>query len=379
MIILRNTRQRRAGFPLPACRKDQDLAAGQRHRGVEIDRLREIGEIAILLRHIDNAIERATGHAQLPPGFARHLAQRMQARDIAGEGRHQHPLAGVPLDLLQQPLEHRAFRPAGRRIENVGAVADQRKDTLVADFGKLFFGRRFADNRVFVELPVAGVEDLAMRRVDQQGVPLGDRMRERDIGNLERTHPEATVVFLDNVQLDRAFEVGLFQLAPDQFRRERRRVDGDAEIGREIRDRPDVVFMRVSQDDGLEVLRALFDEFEIGENEIHARILPTRKAHAEIDHQPAALAAVEIDVHPDLAGPAEGQEQQFVFGFEIFLHEDARSASIARPSRVRSLSTASNRSVISSNNSASPPVATTLAGRPISFFIRATSPSISAT
>ena len=34
-------------------------------------------------------------------GFLRHVAERLQPRDVGGECRHQHPLAGVALHLLE--------------------------------------------------------------------------------------------------------------------------------------------------------------------------------------------------------------------------------------------------------------------------------------
>ena len=218
-----------------------------------------------------------------------------------------------------------------------------------------------------------------MRRIDEERIALGDRVRQRKIGNFERSDPEAAVILLDDMEFDRVFQIRFLQLAADEFGGERRRVKRHAEIGGEIGDRADMIFMRMRKDDRFEILGPVFDEFEVCEHQVDAGILPARKAHPQVDHQPPTLAAVEIDVHPDFARTAQGQEQQFVFGLEILLHEDARSASMARPSRVRSLSTASNRSVISSNSNARPPVATTRAGRPICVFIRATSPSISAT
>ncbi len=48
------------------------------------------------------------------------------------------------------------------------------------------------------------------------------------------------------------------------------------------------------------------------------------EADAEVDHQPLAGRAVEIEVHADLAGPAQGQEQQLVVRRE-------RSSTVAPP------------------------------------------------
>jgi hypothetical protein len=41
------------------------------------------------------------------------------------------------------------------------------------------------------------------------------------------------------------------------------------------------------------------------------------EGHAEIDHQPLAIAAIEIDVHADLARPAERTEDQLFTWFHF--------------------------------------------------------------
>ena len=200
-------------------------------------------------------------------------------------------------------------------------------------------------------------------------------MREREVGDLERADFEAAVVVRNYMQFDLVDQSRFGQFASNKVGSERRGIDRHAQIGREVRHCADMILMRMGQHDRVELLAAFFDKFQIGEDQVDARVLVPRKGHAQIDHQPPALATVEVDVHADFARAAKREEQQFVFGSEILLHA-ARSASMASPSRVRSESTASNSSVCSSNRIASPPVATTLTGRPISFFIRAIRPSI---
>ena len=284
----------------------------------------------------------------------------------------------MALHFLEQALVDRAFRPAGCRIEDVGAVTHQRKNALVPDFGQFFCRGWFTDYRILVQLPVARVEDAAVRGFDQQRVALGNRVRKRKVGNPEWTDFEAAMIFVDDMQLDLVDQPCFLQLAPDQLGREGSCVDRHIQLGREIRHCADMILVTVRQHDSLELVDAILDEFQIGEYEIDPGVLIARKRHAQIDHQPASLAAVEIDIHANLARSPQGKEKQFVFGGEIFL-QAARSARMARPSSVRSASTTSNRSVCSSNRIARPPVATTFAGRPISFFMRAINPSMRAT
>ena len=101
--------------------------------------------------------------------------------------------------------------------------------------------------------------------------------------------------------------------------------------------------MRVGQHDADQIIRALLDKFEIGENEIDAGIFRAGEGHAEIDHQPLAVRAIQIDVHTNLSRPAEGKEQQFVLRSVVFLQVvsfyGVRSAINTSPSNVRSVST----------------------------------------
>ena len=48
---------------------------------------------------------------------------------------------------------------------------------------------------------------------------------------------------------------------------------------------------------------------EVGQNQLDARIIRAGEGQAEIDDDPLAAAAVEIDVHANLARAAEGDEQ----------------------------------------------------------------------
>ncbi len=131
----------------------------------------------------------------------------------------------------------------------------------------------------------------------------------------------------------------------------------------------------MGEDDADKVLHPLFDELEVGEDEVDARIVGVGEGQPQVGHQPLAAAAIEVDVHADLARPAERKKQQLFAGS----HRPDPAASKARPCMVRSGSMTSKASVCLSNSNASPPVAMTVTGRPISAFNLATSPSIIAT
>jgi hypothetical protein len=67
-----------------------------------------------------------------------------------------------------------------------------------------------------------------------------------------------------------------------------------------------MILVPVRQDNPCEPLLLVLDELEVRENELDSRIIGIGERQAEVDHDPLAAAAVEIDVHADLAGAAKG-------------------------------------------------------------------------
>src|SRR5438270_12729538 len=139
-----------------------------------------------------------------------------------------------------------------------------------------------------------------------------------------------------------------------------------------------MILMAVGEDNPRETVLLLLDELQLGEDQVDSGIAWVGKSETEIDHDPLAAAAVEIDVHADLARATERDKQQF-FAWD---HCDARAAvsyNRLKPRIVRSGSIASKTSVCLSNKVASPPVATTVTGRSSSRLMRSARPSIIAT
>ena len=157
------------------------------------------------------------------------------------------------------------------------------------------------------------MEHAAVGRVDQQRVALGDRVGERHIAEAERPEAEAALP-RDHAQVDLGGDALLLELAANQPGGERRRVERHAEIGGKIGDRADMVLVAVGQDDAEQVLPPPLDEVEVGQHEVDAGIGGIGEGQAEVDHHPFAVAAVEIDVHADLARAAERAEEEFVVG-----------------------------------------------------------------
>ncbi len=140
-------------------------------------------------------------------------------------------------------------------------------------------------------------------------------MGKRQVADRERAEIEG-IEMVDHPEVDLAGDSRLLQLGAHQPGGEWRRVERHAQFLREIRDGPDVILMRVRQHHAEQVLRLILDELQIGENQVDAGIFVAAEGHAQIDHQPLVVAAIEIDVHADLARSTERAEQQFLTGFQ---------------------------------------------------------------
>jgi hypothetical protein len=133
-------------------------------------------------------------------------------------------------------------------------------------------------------------------------------MGERHRSDLERPEVEH-VARMDEPQLDLAGQPLLLQLVGDQPGGERRRVERHLEVGGKVGNGADVILMAMGQDQRDQILAALFDEFEVGKDEVDAGIIRLAKGHPAVDHQPFAVGPVEIDVHANLARAAKREEE----------------------------------------------------------------------
>ena len=145
-----------------------------------------------------------------------------------------------------------------------------------------------------------------------------------------------------------------------------------------------MILVGVGEDQAVEKGPLLLDEAQVGQDDIDAGQPVVGEAEAEIDHQPAAVLAVEIGVDADLADAAERHEPQIgkLHAFCPF-PDRIKSRLIAyissRPAMVRSRSMCCSTGQRLANSGASPPVAITVIGLPYSAWMRPTRPSINPT
>ena len=73
-----------------------------------------------------------------------------------------------------------------------------------------------------------------------------------------------------------------------------------------------MILMPVRQHDAEQVVLAILDEFEVGHHDLDPRIILRPEGHAQVEHDPFAVAAIEIGVHADLARSSQCEEKQLL-------------------------------------------------------------------
>src|SRR3546814_8892192 len=102
--------------------------------------MREISKISRGLGIGYDPIQGTSRHAECPAYFFCHLAQRLQARGVRGEGSYQYSIFRSRYH-LQQTCVDVTLRSAFFGVEDVGAVTHKRQHALITDSCQVF-GRR---------------------------------------------------------------------------------------------------------------------------------------------------------------------------------------------------------------------------------------------
>ena len=124
------------------------------------------------------------------------------------------------------------------------------------------------------------------------------------------------------------------ELAAQNGGGERCRIDRRFQPRPQVRHGAEMILVGMRQHDAHQGVSALHDEGRIRHHHLDAGHGTVGEADAEIDHQPLAGRAVEVEVHADLAGPAKGQEQQLVVRRNG--HRLLRRQISSKPSDIRS-------------------------------------------
>jgi len=134
-------------------------------------------------------------------------------------------------------------------------------------------------------------------------------MGHADEGEVERTEAEAAAG-LDDGDLGLVDQLRFAQLAAQHRGSEGRGVDRAAQLRPEPGDGADMVFMRVRDHEAGQPVPPLGDIGRVGDHDVHFRVFRAAEPHAAIHREPSVGTAVEVEVHADLAGAAQGQKGQ---------------------------------------------------------------------
>ena len=228
------------------CRARLALAAG-----AEIERLASVKRCALVLveqpdvvkitagaRRTHVALQGTAGQYRLTPGVPRGQRNGFETSDVGSEECDGDAVLTLGDEASERPA-YVALRTRFALHRRIGRIADQRENARLARLPQRRLVERIAHQRVAVDLPVAGVHDTPVGRLDQQRVGLGDRVRQRD--EREREGPKLQPAGERNLgERNLGQQPFVTQLLPQHGGGERSRVTRDGGAGaRDRRPRPD--------------------------------------------------------------------------------------------------------------------------------------------
>ena len=103
----------------------------------------------------------------------------------------------------------------------------------------------------------------------------------------------------------------LLELRLDERERQAGADEGDVALElQQVRNRADVVFVTVRQDEPDDVVEARLDRLEIRQDQVDTRLVLLGEEHAAVDDEELALVLEDGHVAADLAETAEGEDAQ---------------------------------------------------------------------
>ena len=165
---------------------------------------------------------------------------------------------------------------------------EEQVDALFAEAREVAQVGEAAVERQLVHLEVTGVQHGAAVGVDGHGERVGDRVVDRDELEVERA--ELLVLALGDLQRVRLDAV-LFELRLDEGEGERRSRSAGcpARSLQQVGNRADVVFVAVREHDADDVVQAVLDRREVGQDQVDAGLVLLGEQHAAVDDQDLAV------------------------------------------------------------------------------------------
>ncbi|OEI67240.1 hypothetical protein Cus16_3142 [Curtobacterium sp. ER1/6] len=328
-----------------ARRQDDGVALADLDLVLEVRHAREDGHRFALRpgRHVDDLVvgdvlrllrvdEHVLGHPQVAElGGDRHVPDHRPAHEgdlavrggrgvedllhavhVRREARDDDLLAGARDDVLEDRSDV-ALRGGEARHVGVGRVRQEQVDALLAEPRE---GTEIGDavvERELVHLEVARVQDPTGGGRDRDGEGVRDGVVHGDELEVERAELLGLVLLHDErVGLDPV----LLELRLDECERQGGADQGDVALELEqVRHGADVVLVPVGEHDAEDVVEAVPDRPEVGEDEVDARLVLLGEEHAGVDDEQLAVELVHGHVATDLAETPDGDHAEGA-GFE---------------------------------------------------------------
>ena len=193
----------------------------------------------------------------------------------------------------------------------VRRVRHEQVHTLFAEAGEGAEVGDAAVERQLVHLEVTGVQDVSGAGADEHGQGVGDRVVDGDEFEVEGAEL-VDVVFLHHAGdgLDAVF----FELGFDERDRQLRTEDRDVALAaQQVGNGADVVFVAVGEDEADDVIEAVVEVGEIGEDEVDAGLVLFGEEHTAVDDEEFAVVFEDGHVAADFAESAERDDADGFF------------------------------------------------------------------
>src|SRR5579885_3098581 len=235
--------------------------------------------------------------------FERDFGKLAKAMKMRGKrGQEKAPLRARH-DFAHNGLE-RTFGSRAPRALDVGRIRKQERDPFAPQLGKPLTIEMFAVDRRFVDLEVSAVNDQAGWRPDSERERIGRGMRNANRLDFEGTEAEGTA-WPDGYQLRLPGKRAFGKPAARERKRHVARVNRDIDFAQQMRERADVIFVRMGEDDTLETSSASVQPGEVRDEHPFAIFGMLGEHHSAIDYDRAASRFDGQQVEPDFTQPAE--------------------------------------------------------------------------
>ncbi len=294
-----------SGSPWLPGAQDHELLGRQALDLVRVDEV-VLGDLeqAEVSRDRGVAQHRASGDGDLAVGLDGRVAHLLDAMDVARERRDEDLAFGVG-DQVSEDLAHLGLGTGHASALRVRGVGQHQVDALLREPGdRRVVGEHPVDRRL-VELEVAGVQDVALRRAHEDAHRVRDGVIHGE--EVERERPQRRVATrLDLAQLD-VLDPRLVELALDEAEGETAAEDRDSpvEVAQQVGQRADVVLVAVRDHDPAHLVHVLEDVGVVGQDQVDPGMVFVGEHEAGVDDDEVLAVLDDRHVLADLVKPAE--------------------------------------------------------------------------